>query len=54
MKKLCIFIGLTAGSYLGWWLGMRLEGFMTALILSSAGSIAGIVLGWQINRKFFS
>ncbi len=54
MKKLCIFIGLTAGSYLGWWLGMRLEGFMAALILSSIGSIAGIVLGWQVNRKFFT
>ncbi len=33
---------------------MRLEGFMTALILSSVGSIAGIVLGWKINRKYFS
>lgn len=54
MNKLCIFVGLTVGSYLGWWLGMRLEGFTTALILSSVGSIAGVVLGWHVNRKYLS
>lgn len=54
MNKLCIFVGLTIGSYLGWWLGMRLEGFTTALILSSVGSIAGVVLGWHVNRKYLS
>ncbi len=54
MNKLLIFVGLTVGSYLGWWLGMELEGFMTALILSSVFSIAGVVLGWHINRRFFT
>lgn len=54
MNKLCIFVGLTLGSYFGWWLGMRLEGFTTALILSSIGSIGGIVLGWHVNRKYLS
>lgn len=53
MNKLCIFVGLTIGSYVGWWGGAH-WGIMYAFILSSIGSLAGVYLGWRINRQFFS
>jgi hypothetical protein len=53
MSKLLIFIGMTAGGWLGWSLGERF-GIMTAFILSTLGSIGGVILGWRIGRRFFS
>jgi len=52
MNKLCIFIGMTVLSWLGWWLGAKI-GIMTAFILSSIGAFAGIYLGWKINQNYF-
>ena len=40
MSKFFTFVGTTAGSYAGWWLGARV-GFMTAFILSIVGTGAG-------------
>jgi len=53
MNKLCIFVGLTIGSYLGWWVGAH-WGMVMAFIVSSLGSLAGVYAGWKINRDFFS
>ena len=53
MNKLCIFVGLTIGSYLGWWVGAQWS-MMMAFIVSSIGSLAGVYAGWKINRNFFS
>jgi hypothetical protein len=53
MSKLLIFIGMTAGGWLGWWVGERF-GIMTAFILSSLGSIGGVILGWRIGRNYLS
>ena len=47
MKKLVIFIGMTVGGWVGWWLGERF-GIMTAFILS------GVILGWRIGRTYLS
>lgn len=52
MNKLCIFVGLTLFSYLGWWLGAK-YGIMTAFILSSIGSLFGVYAGWKVNRMYF-
>ena len=53
MKKLCLFIFITMGGYLGWWLGEAI-GLMTAYFLSVVGSLAGVLVGCAINRKYLS
>ena len=53
MNKLPIFVGMTVGGWMGWWLGERF-GIMTAFVLSTLGSIGGVILGWQIGRNWFS
>jgi hypothetical protein len=51
VKKLCILVCMTIAGAVGWWLGSRV-GIMTAFALSTVGSIAGIYLGWRINRHY--
>jgi chromate transport protein ChrA len=51
--KLCIFVGVNLGGYVGWELCERF-GLMIAFLASSAGSILGVVLGWKIARHYLS
>ena len=51
MNKLLIFISVTILSSVGWWLGAYV-GIMTAYTLSGVGSLAGVYVGWRINRDF--
>jgi predicted MFS family arabinose efflux permease len=51
MKKLLILIGMTLGGWVGWWLGDRF-GVMTAFIVSTLGSLIGVVLAWKVGRRF--
>ena len=53
VKRLMIFIGMTVGGWVGWSLGERF-GIMTALLLSTLGSIGGVLLGWRIGRTYLS
>lgn len=53
MEKLCIFIGVTALGWVGWWIGAKV-GIMTAFTLSGVGSILGVYAGWRIHRDFLS
>jgi predicted MFS family arabinose efflux permease len=53
MNKLFIFIGTMLGSWIGWWIGEH-AGIMTAFLLSSVGSLAGVYFGWRIWRDYFS
>ncbi len=53
MNKLCILIGMTLLSAVGWWIGDHV-GLMTAFMLSGIGSLAGVYLGWRINRDYLS
>jgi hypothetical protein len=53
MNKLFIFVGMMIFGWVGWAIGARF-GIMTAFILSCVGSIAGIYLGWRINRDYFT
>ncbi len=53
MNKLCIFVGMTVFSYLGWWLGAK-QGVMTAFCVSSIASLFGVYVGWRVNRDYLS
>ena len=44
MSKLMVFIGATAGGWLGWFAGERF-GTMTAFMVSMIGTGVGIYLG---------
>jgi len=51
MMKLSIFVGMMAGSYIGWYLGDALGwGFWGAFILSSLGSLVGVYAGWKLAQ----
>jgi len=50
MEKLMGFVGATAGSLVGWYLG-DLVGFMTAVVLSMVGTGLGLWVGhWAARR----
>jgi len=51
--KLCIFVGINLGGYLGWELGGRF-GTMTAFLLSGAGSVVGVFAGWWLARRLLA
>jgi hypothetical protein len=42
---------MTVGGYVGWWLG-EFVGLMTAFLVSSAGSLVGVYLGWLVARRY--
>jgi hypothetical protein len=50
MTKLFGFLGATAGSAVGWWAGAHV-GFMTAFIVSTIGTGAGIYWGRQLAGR---
>lgn len=52
MSKLLIFIGLTAGGWLGSWIGGQF-GPLASIGLGGVGSVLGILLGWRIHRDYF-
>jgi hypothetical protein len=54
MNRLCIFMGMVIFGWLGWWIGSKFGGFMTAFIISSIGSMVGVYVGWRINRDYLS
>lgn len=49
MNKLCIFVGMTVGSYAGWYIADPL-GFWWAFLASGIGSMAGVYFGWKLAR----
>jgi hypothetical protein len=49
--KLCIFVGLNIGSYIGWVLGEHV-GLMTAFLVSGLGSVLGVYAGWKVAREY--
>jgi hypothetical protein len=49
--KLCIFVGLNLGGYVGWELGEHI-GLMTAFLVSGLGSAVGIYVGWRFAREY--
>lgn len=49
--KFCIFVGINVGGAIGWSLGEQF-GILTAFIISSLGSMAGVFAGWKFARHF--
>ena len=49
--KLCIFVGMNIGGYIGWEFGDHF-GMMTAFFVSSLGSVLGVYAGWKVAREY--
>jgi len=53
MLKLCIFAGTFILSYAGWYLGELLHfEFFGCFLISGFASVAGVIVGWKIGRRF--
>lgn len=53
MRKLFGFIGATAASYVGWWLGGVVGGeFMTQFILSTIAAGFGLYYGVKLAKRY--
>ncbi|HVC36884.1 MAG TPA: hypothetical protein VNF46_00630 [Gammaproteobacteria bacterium] len=51
MKRIIILLAVTILGGVGWELGTRF-GFGMAWLLSSAGSLIGVYIGWRIGRAY--
>lgn len=51
MKKLCGFVGATAASYLGWWLGGLFGGIMTQYMVSTVAGGFGLYYGIKFAKE---
>jgi hypothetical protein len=54
MNKFCIFVAVTVLGWVGWWIGSKLGGLMMACVVSGAGSLLGVYVGWRIYRDYLS
>ncbi len=53
MNKLCILAGTIVLGYAGWYLGVLLGlEFFGCFLVSSAGSLVGVWLGWKVAQHF--
>jgi predicted MFS family arabinose efflux permease len=50
VNKLCIFVGVNVGGYLGW-VALEKLGMMASFIGSGIGSVAGVYFGWKLAKK---
>lgn len=53
MKKLVIFGGMTIGGWIGWAATARF-GIMIAFLVSSLGSLVGVIVGWRLVRDWLA
>ena len=53
MRTFIIFVAVNILGAIGWWLGSSF-GFVTALLLSTVASLAGVWVGWQLYERFLS
>ena len=51
MIKMLGFIGATVGGAVGWWLGDKVGGMMTAFVVSMIGTAAGVYYGRRIGTE---
>jgi len=52
MKKIVLLLCITICGWIGWQTGARFGGIMTAYLASFAGSLAGVYIGYRVNRDF--
>jgi len=51
--KICIFVGTTVGSWIGWAVAEDF-GMMTAFMVSGIGSVVGVYAGWAVARRLLN
>jgi hypothetical protein len=55
VERLLMFVGMTVGSYVGWWVGDCVGfDFMGKFLVSSLGSIIGIIAAWRIITNYLN
>ncbi len=53
MRKIVMMASVTIFGGLGWWLGEDI-GMMTAFMISTVGSLVGVVAGWWFNKTWLA
>jgi len=49
VNRLLMFVGNSAGGYVGWWAGDYLGfGLMGTFVVSTLGSLIGIFVAWRV------
>lgn len=52
MTRLCILVVSALTGYAAWWLADAAElGFFASFLISGAGSVVGVWLGWKLAQK---
>jgi len=55
VTRLLMFVGMTGGGYLGWWLGDCMGlGLMGAFLVSTLGSLAGVYAAWRVLTDYLT
>ena len=49
--RLLMFVGMTVGGAVGWWLGSY-GGIWMALVVSAIGSLAGVYVVYRLTRDY--
>ncbi|MBW2370218.1 MAG: hypothetical protein JRH15_20300 [Deltaproteobacteria bacterium] len=49
--RFLMFIGLTVGGAVGWWIGSYV-GIWTAFLVSTIGSLGGVYLVYRLGRGY--
>lgn len=53
MNRTLMFLAMTLGGYVGWWAGEAIGfGLMGTFLVSSLGSIVGVVVAWKIMVSY--
>ena len=53
MNRLFMFIGMTVGGYVGWWVGDAIGfGLMGTFLVSTLGSLVGIYVVWKVLADY--
>lgn len=54
MNRLCIFVGMTVMSYVGWYAGEAVGfDFFGSFMVSGVFSIVGVWLGWRFAQRHY-
>jgi membrane protein YqaA with SNARE-associated domain len=49
--RFLLFVGMTVGGAIGWWIGSY-GGIWAALLVSAAGSLAGVYVAYRLTRDY--
>jgi membrane protein YqaA with SNARE-associated domain len=52
VKKVLTMTGATLGGAVGWWLGDKLGGTMTAFVLSMVATGVGVYAGIKVAQRY--